>query len=498
MSSNNNQESNTTKAIKGMSSQTIVTIVLGVVEVVSFSIMSRLLTQEDFGYYAAITAITAVFASFSETGIGAAIVQQKELTKRFVDNAFTISLLFGSFISILLLVLSGPLSRSVADESMMAPLMLMSGTLLLNCLTSVNNSIMQRNLQFLRIGFIRLIALVVTTIIAVWLAYKGYGYYAILTKAVLTAVITYFLSLIMCRTRFGFALDGQTFKKIFSFSGWLMASVLFRNLAHRIDSLMMPRLLSVSSLGAYNRPKDFVEQISSRASGIFDSALFPVLSGLQNNLSALNSAYRRSLYLMNMFALLLSMALMFNNGLIIRIFFGEQWLYLRPVMFVVSLSVLFSFDGRLADCYLRSLAMTKQQFFFRVFETVMNIIGVLIGFKWDIFGVAIGILVTNAISKILKILYVGIKVDMTPASTIGIILSSWRYALILLPIFVVAYVLLPSSWLGFCVMTTIFIVASMIVFLLMPGFVGHEYKEVVYTKVILFIKKKLNQFFKRS
>ena len=85
-----------------MSSQTLVTIVLGVIEVASFSIMSRLLTQEDFGYYAAITAITAVFASFSETGIGSAIVQQKELTKRFIDNAFTICLLFGTFISLLL------------------------------------------------------------------------------------------------------------------------------------------------------------------------------------------------------------------------------------------------------------------------------------------------------------------------------------------------------------------------------------------------------------
>ena len=63
-----------------MSSQTLVTIVLGLVEIVSFSIMSRLFTQEDFGYYAAITAITGVFTTFSETGIGSAIVQQKEIS----------------------------------------------------------------------------------------------------------------------------------------------------------------------------------------------------------------------------------------------------------------------------------------------------------------------------------------------------------------------------------------------------------------------------------
>ncbi len=189
--------SNTSKVVKGMSSQTIVTIVLGVVEIVSFSIMSRLLTQEDFGYYAAITAITAVFASFSETGIGAALVQQKELTKRYINNAFTISLLFGGFISLLLLLMADPLSRFVTDESMKTPLMLISVTLLLNCLTSINTSLMQRKLQFLRIGTIRLISLVITTVVAIWLAYKGFGYYAILTKAILTSIITYLLSLVL-------------------------------------------------------------------------------------------------------------------------------------------------------------------------------------------------------------------------------------------------------------------------------------------------------------
>ena len=487
---NQMNESNTSKTIKGMSSQTLVTVVLGVVEIVSFSIMSRLLTQEDFGYYAAITAITSVFSSFSETGIGSAIVQQKNLTKRYIDNAFTISLLFGGIISLLLLVLAGPLSRSVADESMKVPLMLMSGTLLLHCLTSVNTSIMHRRLQFLRLGSIRLFSLVVTTLVAIVLAYKGYGYYAILTRAILTSIITYFVTLYFCKTHFGFALDGQTFKRIFSFSGWLMASVLFRNLAHQVDRLLMPRLLSVTSLGAYNRPKDFVEQISTKVSGIFDSALFPVLSGIQDNHNALNSAYRRSMYVMNMFSLLLSMAFMFNSDFLIRVFFGEQWLHLRPVMMVISISILFNFDGRLADCYLRSLGMTKQQFFFRVFEAVLNVVGVLIGFHWDILGVAISVMTTNAITKSVKILYVGHKVNMKPLQTTFIIFSSWRYALVLLPICLVAFILLPYSWLGDVLMAIVFISSTAALFLLTPHLVGQQYVDEVYSRVMSFLKSK--------
>lgn len=476
-----------------MSSQTIVTIVLGVVEIASFSIMSRLLTQEDFGYYAAITAITTIFASFSETGIGSAIVQQKELTKRYINNAFTISLLFGSFISLLLFILAAPLARSVADETMKTPLRLISITLLLSCLTSVNRSIMQRKLQFFRIGFINLIALVVTTIVAIFLAYKGFGYYAILTKAILYSIIAFVLSLFLCNTRFGFALDLQTFKKIFSYSGWLMASVLFRNLAHRVDRLLMPRLLSVSALGAYNRPQEFVGQVSDKISGIFDVALFPVLSGIQDDPRALNSSFRRSLYVMNMFALLLSLAFMFNSNLLIRIFFGEQWLHLRSVLFVVSFSILMNFDGRLADCYLRSLALTKQQFFFRVFETILNIIGILVGYKWDILGVAIAMMTTNLLAKAIKIIYVGGKINITPIQIFKILLSSWRYVILLLPICIMAYVFLPFSWSGDIIMVVIFVLTVAVIFLLMPRFVGKMYQEEVYFKIISFVKQKFHR-----
>lgn len=485
--------SNTSKVIKGMSSQTLVTVSYALVEIVSFSIMSRLLTKEDFGYFAAISAITGIFQSFAETGIGSAIVQQKNLTQRYTNNAFTISLLFGSFLSLLMLATSAPLARSIADASMTVPLMLMSVTLLLSCLTSVNNSLMQRKLQFLRMGIIRIGALVVTTLISIVLALKGFGYYAILTRAILGSIILYILSLILCNTRFGFALDKKTFKEIFSFSGWLMASVFFRNLAHQVDNLLMPRLLSVSALGAYNRPKSFIDQISDKLNGIFDTALFPVLSGIQDNKQAINSAFRRSMFLMNVFSLILTAGIFFNGGLIIRVFFGQQWLDLNPVIAAIAFMLLFNSTGRIADCFLRSLAMTRQQFFFRIFETVVRLSGVLVGFKFGIMGVAVSVAITNAITKLVKIVYIGNKIEIKPLKVLGMMVSAWRYGLLLLPICVVAYIFLPATWVGDIVMAAIFTVVSVVIFLFMPGLVGEQYREEVYVKILALIKRKRNK-----
>ena len=342
------EQSNKQIVIKGISSQTLVTIVNGLVEIFSFSVMSRLLTKEDFGYYAVLVSVTTVFSSLSETGIGSAIIQKQNINNKYVNNAFTLSFIVGGILTLALCITAGPIATVVADSSVKIPLMLMSITLLCHCLTSVSNSLMQRDLKFITLGMIRLASLVITTIIAIILAIKDFGYYAILTKTILASILTLLLSLYFARTRFYFTYDFKVCRSIFGYSGWLMASAFFRNFAQQADRLLMSRLLSVATLGAYNRPKDFINQIASQFTTIFDVVLFPVLSNIQDKKESMQNAYISSFYYLNMFSMLLSLTFIFNTELLIRIFLGEQWLELATLFRILSVSVIFVVDGTIA------------------------------------------------------------------------------------------------------------------------------------------------------
>ena len=482
--------SNTSKALKGMSSQTIVTIVLGLVDIVSFGIMSRLLTQEDFGYYAAITAITTVFASFSETGLGSAIIQRKNITDKFVNNAYTLSLIFGITIAAILVALSKPLSVGLVDESLIIPLMLMSITLLFHNIISVNTSIMYRRLEFVQVGMINLVSLVITTIVAILLAYMGLGYYAILTKAVLATIITLVLSHIGAKTKFRLQLDFETVKSIFGFSGWLMISVFFRNLAQQLDRLLMSNMLSVNSLGAYNRPKEFIIQISSKINGIFDTALFPVLSGIQDDIEAVKRAYLRSFYYMNIFAIVLSLAFVFNSELIIRVFFGAKWMSILLTMQILSCMLVFNVDARFADCYLRSLGWTKQQFYFRVIEVVAQLIGILIGGHYGINGIAVSVVLVNILTIAAKNYYITKRLGIDTFKVIKTILKSWKVSYLTLPVLIILQCLLPHHLLGNVINAFIFCLLYLFAFVVYPNMIGSMYKNEVYPTIISKLKIK--------
>lgn len=484
-----NQESNTQKALKGMSSQTLVTILLGIVEIGSFSIMSRLLTQEDFGYYAAISAIVVIFECFSTACIGSAVIQKKDASNQYINVAFTMSLILGIAIMALMMATAKPIARIVADESMFYPLILMATTLPLHCLTNINTSLMHRKLEFMKVGVVNLISLLITSIIAISLAYLGFSYYAIIARAVIGSVITCIISFILVKRRYQLEFEKKVFREIFSFSGWLTISVFFRNLSNQLDRLLMSSLMSVSALGAYNRPKEFITQISIKINGIFDTVLFPVLSDIQDDITKVKSAYKRSLYYMNIFSLLLACGFIFNSELIIRIFFGKEWMSVQSTFIIISLSLIFNIDGRLADCFFRSLGWTKQQFYIRILELILSIIGIIIGSKWGVDGIAISVLLVHIIIIFIKNAYIVGYIEVPINDFIGIILSSWRFSLLFVPLMLCVVFVLPHS-LGANIFTVLFyVVLSIILFVFCPTLVGRQYKEDAYKHVKLLLNR---------
>ena len=483
--------SNTKKAVKGISSQAIITIALGLLEIISFSIMSRLLSKEDFGLFAAVSAIVNVFYSFSEAGLGASLVQKKNLDKRFVDNVFTLSLVLGLSLSAILVLCSGLLSKLILGDGGKTALMMMSICLFMNSLSSVNMSILQRNYKFITMGVIQIVALVVSTIIAVILALNSYGFYSIIAKAITAPVLIYILSFVCAKTSYRISLDKKSIIDIFNFSGWFMCSRLLRNLSKQLDRLLMPKLLSVATLGAYSRPKEFIDHISAKINGIFDTALFPVLSTIQDDTRKLQSSLSRSVYYLNLFSTFLALAFIFNSRLLIRIFFGQDWIYLAPVFIVLSVAIVFNADGRLADCYFRSMGRTKQQFYFRVGEVISKLLGVLIGSCWGIIGVAFGVVLSESALRFAKLICIAIILDIKRQEFLSWFLYSWRPVLFVLPICLLSRILLPSSLMGDIIMTTIFVIVCAISFLVFPSIIGGAFELELYPKVKTIMLNKL-------
>lgn len=477
--------SKTDTFLKGISITTVFTIAGGILGIVFFAVMSRLLTKADFGYFAALTGIMSVVGSVSDAGLGAAIIQKKDADKAFISTAFTLSIAFGVTCFLLVYFTAPFLSRLVADDYLTTPLRVMSVTLLFNCFTSVANAQLYRALKFKRIGVIQFVSNILNTALSVILAIKGFGLYAMVSYVtfgpLLTTILLYTSSVRIPQL----LIQREHVKGIFSFGGWLTLSVICNKAATYIDRLVLPRMTSVETLGAYTRPSSFTSNITGTLTDILDRVLFPMLSDIQDDRNAAVRVFYRSVELLNAFSVILGCLFIFNAELIITVFFGNEWLSLVPVLQIISLSSVFFIDSQLVDCFFRSFNYVKTGFYIRLFTLFWNLFCIFWGAKYGVLGIAISLAFANISVIILKMLVLNKKLGASVRIMFTKWGASWKVVIPPALLGIGFFLLFPNpSLLSNVIFAIIQGIVIGIVFLFFPDFVGNEYKQTLYPKLL--------------
>ena len=88
---------------------------LNVLQIIYFSIMTRLLFKEDYGLMAIINAIIGIGNIFVHGGMGSALIQRKEINNKHINGALQTSLLIGLILCAVLYVMAPFIAAAYND-----------------------------------------------------------------------------------------------------------------------------------------------------------------------------------------------------------------------------------------------------------------------------------------------------------------------------------------------------------------------------------------------
>ena len=498
MENNQKEESESSKVFQGLTQQTIITIIYAVIQLLYFSVMSRLLDKEDFGYYGIISALSFILMEISNAGLGAAIIQKKETSREFINTAFTLSVLFGIFFMSLLVLISGKLSLILTQSDFLEfPLCIMACTLFFSTIGSVAQALFMKELQFLRFGIIKITVSIFSSIAGIVMAYIGIGIYSlvisIFSNFFLQAMISY-----VCKYRYlGFGIDTHSIKSLLSYGGWLSASGVIRSVNEQMDRLITTRWLPIVLLGAYTRVSGFVIHVSDNFNSIFDTILFPILSGIQDDKEKLRSSYMKSSDLVFLMSMVFCFSMILSSEVIIYFFLGEKWLDTATVFEIISISLLFHPFGRIGDSFFRSIGIVRQYFCVRMVVCVLSVVFISIGCLANgIIGLAFAYVCSRFLDLIIKMYilngYVGI-------SFITLLYNSGRNFAMIGMMFLVAFCvkeLLPSI-IGNCMALLVFILLLAIIALLRPKSYGETFYDYIFVKIKTITNRYVELYYRR-
>jgi len=210
--------------------------------------------------------------------------------------------------------------------------------LIINSFTIVQSTILTKRIDFKLQAKISIIASLLSGIVAINMAYTGWGVWSLVALTLLKYAISSLLLWYWNNWTPVWHFSKKSFKELFPFGSKLLVSGLIDTIYRNIYYVIIGKYFSAAELGYYTRAEQFQSLPSSHLQGIIDRVSYPVLSSIQNDILRLKETYKkiiRSTMLIT-FVLMLGMAAVAKPMIITLI--GAKWepcvIYLQMLCFV--------------------------------------------------------------------------------------------------------------------------------------------------------------------
>lgn len=278
--------------IRSGAAWSLVNLLLGRGASILFTLfLARLLTPDAFGLIAMMAIIIELSAMVTDSGIQQALIRSSSLSKSDLSTAFFTNIVL-SIIAYLGLFLIAPVVSNFYSEPDLTSLIRIAGVVLFaNSLATVQDALLRREMRFKAIMAATLSGTLVSGVIAVFLAYAGFGVWSLVFQMLASRSITVFLIWIQNSWRPTFEFDLASLKKMLNFGYKLLLEGIMDVLYRNSFFLVIGKLFSVELVGIYFLASRISEMIAPQIAAAVSQASVPALSKLQDDSDNLKKSY---------------------------------------------------------------------------------------------------------------------------------------------------------------------------------------------------------------
>lgn len=391
-------------------------------------IMARLLMPADIGIVTLAMSVMVVASAAAELPVGAALIQLKDPTEDDFNTAFTLSVLRGLIIFVIMMALAWPVAYAFKNSLTAHPrelaYLIMAFALYPLVLGFQNANFEQwaRELKFDREFLMSVTAKVVAFVVSVWMAYEFRNYWALVVQQLLLAGVSVLMTYILRPKLCGFSL--KSFKRIFNFSVWLGLGWLVNQINWRSDNFVIGAELGEDTLGQYSMGSNLANESTQMAIQAILRSLYSGFSQIQADRGRLQAAYLKAQSMTLAFVLPIGLGLSILADVLVPILLGPNW-HMAVIVVQVSapIAAILTLTGP-SQALGMALGRTRTIFFRDVFALVTRLPMLLIG----IFTAGlIGVLVARAASGVVMLIVnLGMVRNFIGITLISQLVNTWR------------------------------------------------------------------------
>lgn len=340
-----------------------------------FSILiARLLTPEDYGVIAMLGVFLAVSQTFIDSGFGTALIRKIDRTEVDFSTVFYFNIIV-AIVFYLILFFLAPVIAGFYHTPLLEPVTkVISLSLIISSLSGIHNSKLSIAIDFKTKAKASILSALITGLVGLWMAYAGYGVWALVVQNLCLRVIWTFMMWIFVKWRPQLVFSWESFKELFSFGSKLLASGLLDTIYNNLYTIVIGKVFSPTILGVYSKANSLAQFPSFNITSVVQTVSFPVLSTIQNEEERLADVYKRLLKLSAFIVFPLMVGLSAVADSFIRIILTDKWVETIPILQIICFSMMWY---PINSINLNVLQVKGRSDYFLKLEVIKKVQGVL-------------------------------------------------------------------------------------------------------------------------
>lgn len=341
-----------------------------------FSILiARLLSPSDYGVVAMLGIFLAVSQTFVDSGFGVALIRKIDRTDTDFSTVFYFNIAVGLFFYAVLW-LASPYIAAFYDIPLLEDVTkVVALTLVFSSFSGVQSAKLTIAIDFKTGAKISVTVTLLSGAVGLWMAYRGYGVWALVVQSVSGSLMRTALLWLFVRWMPKLVFSWRSFREMFSFGSKLLTSRLLDTVYNNVYTLVIGRCFSSATLGVYSRADSLAQYPSFNLTSVLQGVTFPVLCSIQNEPERLADIYKRFLRLSAFVVFPLMVGLAAVADPLIRLLLTDRWVGAIYLLQIVCFAMMWY---PIHAINLNLLQVKGRSDFFLKLEVIKKIQGVIV------------------------------------------------------------------------------------------------------------------------
>ncbi len=304
-------------------------------------LLARMLTPAEYGVVGIIMIFITIANVFVQSGFGTALVQKKQADEMDFSSVcyFEIVLAAGMYG---ILYLAAPVIASYYEiEELRAIVRVLAVVLFPGAVISVQTAYVSRKMEFRGLFLSTLAASVISGAVSIWMAYKGYGVWAMVGQQVMyygALMMALFLTVSWKPARM---YSMERVREMFGFGWKLLCASLLDTIFNNLYGLLIGKIYNEELLGSYNRGEQFPKLIATDLGMAIQAVLLPAFSSRQEDVVRVRQMVRQAIRLSSFVTLPMLLGMFAVADTMVEVLLGEKWLICVPFLRIMCISYCF-------------------------------------------------------------------------------------------------------------------------------------------------------------